>query len=148
MSYREQFYEGEIDGKALLDVIDAKEAEAQALRYEVAALRRFAGEIYQVLGALDAPENVLDNASDAASGDKLRHETLLPFADLRARVVVPEGKIVVSEAPLRRLLHALSGEPHLIRELQATRHHAALFKDNPINVLVAEYNAAPAQGGE
>lgn len=61
---------------------------------------------------------------------------------------VPEGKIVVSEEPLRRLLHALSGEPHLIRELQATRHPAALFKDNPINVLVAEYNAAPPQGGE
>ena len=39
MNYREQFYEGEIDGKTLLDVIDEKEAEAQALREEVAALR-------------------------------------------------------------------------------------------------------------
>lgn len=35
MNYREQFYEGEIDGKALLDVIDEKEAEAQSLREEV-----------------------------------------------------------------------------------------------------------------
>lgn len=35
MNYREQFYEGEIDGKSLLDVIDEKEAEAQALREEL-----------------------------------------------------------------------------------------------------------------
>ena len=40
MNYREQFYEGEIDGKTLLDVIDEKESEAQALREEVAALRQ------------------------------------------------------------------------------------------------------------
>lgn len=46
---------------------------------EVERLRQFAAEVYQVLGALDAPENVLDNASDAASGVPLRHETLLPF---------------------------------------------------------------------
>ncbi|EPJ7991094.1 hypothetical protein [Pseudomonas aeruginosa] len=46
---------------------------------EVEHLRRFAAEAYQVLGALDAPENVLDNASDAANGVPLRHETLLPF---------------------------------------------------------------------
>ncbi|HCF7269578.1 hypothetical protein I5L97_27805 [Pseudomonas aeruginosa] len=46
---------------------------------EVEHLRRFAAEVYQVLGAMDAPENVLDNASDAANGVPLRHETLLPF---------------------------------------------------------------------
>ena len=46
---------------------------------EVERLRQFAAEVYQVLGALDAPENVLDNASDAASGALLRHKTLLPF---------------------------------------------------------------------
>ena len=46
---------------------------------EVERLRQFAAEAYQVLGALDAPENVLDNASDAANGAPLRHETLLPF---------------------------------------------------------------------
>ncbi|MBF3132128.1 ead/Ea22-like family protein, partial [Pseudomonas aeruginosa] len=49
------------------------------LKAEKEALRKFAAEAYQVLGALDAPENVLNNASDAASGDPLRHETLLPF---------------------------------------------------------------------
>lgn len=46
---------------------------------KVEHLRRFAAEAYQVLGALDAPENVLDNASDAANGVPLRHGTLLPF---------------------------------------------------------------------
>ncbi|RQI53500.1 hypothetical protein [Pseudomonas aeruginosa] len=53
--------------------------ERDRLKAENAALRQFAAEAYQVLGALDAPENVLDNASDAASGGPLRHETLLPF---------------------------------------------------------------------
>lgn len=36
-------------------------------------------ELYQVLGNMDAPENVLDNVSDAIGGRKLRHSTLLPF---------------------------------------------------------------------
>ncbi|MCS9380871.1 hypothetical protein N1E52_26740 [Pseudomonas aeruginosa] len=53
--------------------------ERDRLRDENEALRRFAAEVYQVLGALDAPENVLDNASDAVHGVPLRHETLLPF---------------------------------------------------------------------
>lgn len=57
---------------ALLDEIDRLKAENDALR-------KFSAEAYQVLGALDAPENVLDNASDAANGLPLRHETLLPF---------------------------------------------------------------------
>ncbi|EMT4912631.1 TPA: ead/Ea22-like family protein [Pseudomonas aeruginosa] len=57
---------------ALLDEIDRLKAENNALR-------KFSAEAYQVLGALDAPENVLDNASDAANGVPLRHETLLPF---------------------------------------------------------------------
>ncbi|HEJ5115796.1 TPA: ead/Ea22-like family protein [Pseudomonas aeruginosa] len=57
---------------ALLDEIDRLKAENKALR-------KFSAEAYQVLGALDAPENVLDNASDAANGVPLRHETLLPF---------------------------------------------------------------------
>ncbi|MCV3976398.1 ead/Ea22-like family protein [Pseudomonas aeruginosa] len=53
--------------------------EKDQIKAEIEALRRFAGEAYQVLGALDAPENVLDNASDAANGVPLRNETLLPF---------------------------------------------------------------------
>ncbi|HHJ1658351.1 hypothetical protein CJT77_27885 [Pseudomonas aeruginosa] len=57
---------------ALLDEIDRLKAENEELR-------KFSAEAYQVLGDLDAPENVLDNASDAANGVPLRHETLLPF---------------------------------------------------------------------
>ncbi|HFL2728908.1 TPA: ead/Ea22-like family protein [Pseudomonas aeruginosa] len=53
--------------------------ELDRLKAENDALRKFSAEAYQVLGALDALENVLDNASDAANGVPLRHETLLPF---------------------------------------------------------------------
>lgn len=59
--------------------IEEHEQERDRLKAENEALRQFAAEAYQVLGALDAPENVLDNASDAANGAPLRHETLLPF---------------------------------------------------------------------
>ncbi len=59
----------------ILGLID----EVERIKAENEALRKFSAEAYQVLGALDAPENVLDNASDAANGVPLRHETLLPF---------------------------------------------------------------------
>lgn len=65
--------------RALCQARDDARKERDRLKAENAALRQFAAEAYQVLGALDAPENVLDNASDAASGGPLRHETLLPF---------------------------------------------------------------------
>lgn len=54
----------------------------------------------------------------------------------------PDGKLLVSAEPLRRVLNALVNAPHQIRELQATREPVALFADNPINILIAEYNAA------
>jgi hypothetical protein len=47
-------------------------------------------------------------------------------------------KVSVDAEALRRILQALNGPPHLIRELQATR--GALFNNNPIDVLVREYN--------
>ncbi|MCV6582163.1 hypothetical protein PZS84_30010 [Pseudomonas aeruginosa] len=65
--------------RALCQARDDARKERDRLKVENEALRRFAAEVYQVLGALDAPENVLDNASDAANGVPLRHETLLPF---------------------------------------------------------------------
>ncbi|HEP7907075.1 hypothetical protein ACM73M_02040 [Pseudomonas aeruginosa] len=61
------------------ETIKVLDEKCDRLKAENEALRRFAAEVYQVLGALDAPENVLDNASDAANGVPLRHETLLPF---------------------------------------------------------------------
>lgn len=68
------------DGIACRDeTIKGLDAKCDRLKAENEALRQFAAEAYQVLGALDAPENVLDNASDAASGVPPRHETLLPF---------------------------------------------------------------------
>lgn len=36
-------------------------------------------ELYQVLGALDAPAKVLDQVFAAAQGNRLPHATLLPF---------------------------------------------------------------------
>ncbi|MGU2021578.1 ead/Ea22-like family protein [Pseudomonas aeruginosa] len=61
------------------ETIKALDEKCDKLKAENNALRKFSAEAYQVLGALDAPENVLDNASDAANGVPLRHETLLPF---------------------------------------------------------------------
>jgi hypothetical protein len=49
--------------------------------------------------------------------------------------------VSVSRNALRRVLQALVGNPHEIRELQATREPASLFKDNPINILIEQYNA-------
>lgn len=49
-------------------------------------------------------------------------------------------KIFVDSAALRRLLTALVGPPHHIRELQATRDRPPLMIGNPIDVLVKEYD--------
>lgn len=43
-------------------------------------LENLLGELYQVLGALDAPEEVLDQVIAALEGGPLPHESLLPFA--------------------------------------------------------------------
>lgn len=69
-----------------------------------------------------------------------------PASEQQRAVVMPEGKLLVSAEPLRKVLFALLGAPHHIRELQATRTPTDLFADNPINVLIAELNAA--QGGD
>ena len=64
---------------------------------------------------------------------------------LKAKAAVPDGMVLVDKRSLGTVLQALVNAPHYIRELQATREPAALFKDNPINVLIANYEAAPAQ---
>lgn len=48
-------------------------------------------------------------------------------------------KISVDKEALRKVLEALNGPSHLIRELQATRG-PLVGESNPINVLVREYN--------
>lgn len=56
------------------------------------------GELYQVLGALDAPDNVLDNVSAAIHDEPLPHATLLPFVvSAQSAPVVPEGWRVMLE---------------------------------------------------
>lgn len=58
------------------------------MKAEVKMLRRVCAELYQVIGTMadycPDPEHpaiikALDNASDAAAGDALRHKDLLPF---------------------------------------------------------------------
>lgn len=53
--------------------------------------------------------------------------------------------VTVDRAALHTVLSALVGAPHLIRELQATRH-PVLFPDNPINVLIQAYTATQETG--
>lgn len=48
-------------------------------------------------------------------------------------------KVSVSAEALREVLVALSGPPHLVRELQVLAN-SALFPDSPINVLLREFN--------
>ena len=49
-------------------------------------------------------------------------------------------KVSVSAKALHQVLGALTGPPHYIRELQATRNLPGV--ENPINTLIDEYNAA------
>lgn len=51
-----------------------------ATSLNVEQLENLLGELYQVLGALDAPEAVLDQVVAALEGGPLPHESLLPFA--------------------------------------------------------------------
>ena len=50
--------------------------------------------------------------------------------------------IAVNRKALHRLLAALNGPEHYIREIQATRTPDIIGFDNPINILIGEYNEA------
>lgn len=54
--------------------------------------------------------------------------------------------ITVDAKALREVLDALVGPPHLMRELQATRSLHRLTHDNPIEMLIEQYNAAAIEG--
>lgn len=49
-------------------------------------------------------------------------------------------KIFVDSTALRRILTALVGPPHHIRELQATRDRPPILIGNPIDALIKEYD--------
>ena len=49
-------------------------------------------------------------------------------------------QVTVNAKALKEVLEALNGPGHYIRELQATRSLPG--NDNPINILIEEYNSA------
>ncbi len=51
--------------------------------------------------------------------------------------VHPPVMCEVNEDALKKVLVALMGQPHYIREIQATR----LMPDNPLNILIDDYDA-------
>jgi hypothetical protein len=53
--------------------------ESRSAASEVEQLRGLIAELYQVLGALGAPDHVLDQALAGAEGRPLPYESLLPF---------------------------------------------------------------------
>ena len=60
------------------------------------------------------------------------------------QVSVPDGYVLADKKSLGMVLQALVNAPHHIRELQATRQPVELFSDNPINVLIANYESPAA----
>jgi hypothetical protein len=52
--------------------------------------------------------------------------------------------VSVDAAALRTILQALNGPAHHIREIQMTRSIAALTGDDPIGVLIEDFNRAIA----
>lgn len=52
---------------------------ARSVDAQLAACQNLLGELYQVLGSLDAGAKVLDQVSAAINGQPLPHETLLPY---------------------------------------------------------------------
>jgi hypothetical protein len=54
--------------------------------------------------------------------------------------------VSVDAKALRTVLMALIGPAHHIREIQMTRGVAALTGDDPIGVLIEDFNAAAAIG--
>lgn len=85
-----------------LAAVDLTVQNVEILRQEIvkrdariAELTSLCAELYQVLGALDAPAHVLDKVSAAASGEPIPDMELLPFAPTehqRGVVVLPERK--------------------------------------------------------
>ena len=56
-------------------------------------------------------------------------------------------EVIVDADALKKVLGALNGPGHLIRELQATRG-PLVGDNNPINILIENYNSAVNQHNE
>jgi hypothetical protein len=56
-----------------------------------------------------------------------------------------EPRVSVNAEALRRVLIALTGPGHLIRELQFTRDKPPILTGNPIDTLIREFNEAAAK---
>jgi len=88
-------------------------------------------------------EQIIDHLTSEAQGESRFGEPVVtPDAPC-----VPDGYVLADKKALGTVLQALVNAPHHIRELQVTRQPVELFSDNPINVLIANYEApaAPVQ---
>jgi len=50
-------------------------------------------------------------------------------------------KLEISAGPLIQLMQALTGPPHLMRELEVLRSLPGQEEKNPINIVITEINA-------
>lgn len=90
-------------------------------------------------------EQIIDHLTSEAQGESRFGEPVVtPDAPC-----VPDGYVLADKKALGTVLQALVNAPHHIRELQVTRQPVELFSDNPINVLIANYEApaAPVEKG-
>lgn len=88
-------------------------------------------------------EQIIDHLTSEAQGESRFGEPVVtPDAPC-----VPDGYVLADKKALGTVLQALVNAPHHIRELQVTLQPIELFSDNPINVLIANYEApaAPVQ---
>lgn len=65
--------------RAVLILAEGVEQSTAKAAEQIEQHRRLFGELYQVLGTLDAGARVLDQVSAAAHGLPLPHATLLPY---------------------------------------------------------------------
>jgi hypothetical protein len=85
-------------------------------------------------------EQIIDHLTSEAQGESRFGEPVVtPDAPC-----VPDGYVLADKKALGTVLQALVNAPHHIRELQVTRQPVELFSDNPINVLIANYEAPAA----
>lgn len=85
-------------------------------------------------------EQIIDHLTSEAQGESRFGEPVITAGE----PCVPDGYVLADKKSLGMVLQALVNAPHHIRELQATRQPVELFSDNPINVLIANYEAPAA----